>query len=150
MAYVIFNDKHSLSFIAKNIDHLSFRFPKYELYQNKKAGSMHEISDADFISLQTGVKKIKFDGSNITYEDCIILPYADKASLKLHQDKLLEVMNFFKNGCFNKSNSLYLEIQDYINTLNNLDLDSIPLPLSIPLNKYLKDQNINIVSPLQL
>jgi hypothetical protein len=106
------------------------------------------VSDADFKSVRNNEKiAIKYDGDNITYSNT---PYVFK-----NKEKLLEYVNPIINKIkeFLDNNPLHPlknKWQNYYNTLNNFNYDSINYPLNGSFETYLDNLNNPVLNTLQL
>lgn len=150
MAYVILNKSNGLSFISKDMEQLEMQYPSYPIYQNGYAGSMVEISQADFTSLQLGEKVFSHDGTNIVLKDpkMIVAPPYNEEQLKDHfnliKDRLKELIKGKPDSAWKT------ELSNYLNVLENFDLSTITYPLNISFEKHLSNQGYTVLSPLQL
>jgi len=148
MAYVITNKNYSITFISKDLEQASFQFPGLALYQNGHAGYVIEISDADFVALQTAQKDYAHNGTNVVLEDKTSRPFANETDLKFYIDAVLKKLDTVIKK--NSDNSYKAECVSYKALLENLDTSTITYPLIKSLEKHLYDLGHPILSPLQI
>lgn len=99
-----------------------------------------EVSQSDFDNVRLRIKSPEYNGNSITYTD-------DIASFK-KRSGLENYINMQKINFNIKENQKFY---NYFNILNNLDIDTIPLPLNCSLEKYLNDiGHTTVLNPLQL
>lgn len=148
MAYVVTNKNYSLTFISKDLEQASFQYPGISIYQNGHAGYVIEISNDDFIALQTAQKEYAHDGTNVVFEDKTTEPFANETDLKFYIDRVIENLATVINK--HSDNSYKSECVAYKALLESLDTSTITYPLNKSLEKHLYDLGHPILSPLQI
>jgi hypothetical protein len=149
MAYAIFNKENSITFISKNLEHLRVRYPGYAIYQNGLAGSMVEISNENFISLQNKEKVITYDGANVTLVDHDPIIIENEGVLKINIEGIC--LSIERAIIGKDPNSSYVtECNTYYNLLKNLDTSSLTYPMNTSLEAYLRGQGHNVIAEAEL
>jgi len=148
MAYVVTNKNYSLTFISKDLEQASFQYGGLGIYLNGHAGYVIEISDADFIALQTSQKEYAHNGTSMVLTDKTSKPFANETELKSYIDNVTKTLNTIINK--HSDNSYKAECVAYKSLLENLDTSTITYPLNKSLEKHLYDLGHPILSPLQL
>lgn len=149
MAYAIFSKDNALCILAKNLENLQIKYPGYAIYQNGNAGSMVEISNEDFISLQNKEKVINYDGTNVTFVDHDPITIENEGILKINIQGICLGIEKAIQG--KDPNSSYVtECNTYYNLLKNLDTSSLTYPMNTSLEAYLRTQGHNVISEIEL
>lgn len=149
MAYAIFSKENGLCFLAKNLENLQVKYPGYAIYQNGNAGSMVEISNEDFISIQNKEKVITYDGTNVTLVDHDPITIENEGILKINIEGICLAIERAIIGR-NPNSSYVTECNTYYNLLNNLDTSSLTYPMNTSLEAYLRSQGHNVIAEAEL
>lgn len=148
MALIVTNKSYSITFLSKDLEQASFQYPGIGLYQNGHAGYIIEISDADFVALQTGQKLYDHDGTNMILTDKTPEPFANETDLKFYIDKITKRIDVVINR--QSDNSYKSECVAYKALLESLDTSTITYPLNKTLEKHLHDLGHPILGALQI
>lgn len=149
MAYAITNKEHSLSFISKDQNELSCQFPGYAMYQNGTAGYCFEISNDDFIKLQTLEKQFSYDQNQVTLVDFSTpVIFSSEQQLKDHIKMILDSLNQYLPKHI--SNSFGTELQAYKTLVENFDTSSLTYPTNVSFERHLLNLGHPIISTLQM
>jgi hypothetical protein len=149
MAYVLFDLHYNPQLIAKDMDELNLRNSRWKVWQDKKAGHMLEISNSDFVSLQTGFKNIKYDGATVSYVDAVYISYPQNAEeLQAEINYIINIIDSNLNKY--KDTSFGTELTNFKNNLQSIDTSSITYPMNTNVRQYLSNQNKSILGYLQL
>jgi len=147
MSYFIFlkdldNVEGSLYRIAENqfdLDNLNIIKTDYKILED---------SQANFDLVKYRNKSVFYNNNSLIFKDHQIIPIRIKIHLELYISQILHsIRNFLE---INSNHILYNRWNDYYNQLNSLNLDSIPFPLNISLEQYLKNQNQTSLNTLQI
>lgn len=147
MSYFIFlkdlnNVENSIYRIAENqfdLDNLNIIKSDYKILED---------SQANFDLVKYGNKSVSYNDNSLVYKDKQIIPIRFKNALECDiLTKKDYIEQFLKN---NLNHALYNRWSNYLNQLNSLDLNNIPIPLNISLEQYLKNQNQPSYNILQL
>jgi len=135
----------SLCKIAENENDLNILIKEKGLYK------IIEISEQDFNDLKIGLKRfIKYNNNDITFENFEGQSFINKQGIKTHIDILKKSINSFLKNEFNSTHVYYSKWKTYHDQLDTINVDNIEVPLNIPFEKYLSDNNIQPLNLLQL
>jgi len=148
MALIVTNKSYSITLLSKDLEQAGFQYPGIGLYQNGHAGYVIEISDADFVALQTEQKSYDHDGTNMILTDKTSEPFANETDLKFYIDKLTKKLDVVINR--QSDNSYKSECVAYKALLESLDTSTITYPLNKTLEKHLHDLGQPILGALQI
>jgi len=149
MAYVLFNLGYQPELIAKDMDELNLKNPRWKIWQDKKAGHMVEISDSDFVLVQTAVKDVSYDGTTVSLIDRPHIAYSQNAEeLQASIDLIIKKIDYFLLKYTNTS--FGTELTNYKNNLQSIDTSSITYPMNVSIEQYLLNQNKSILGCLQI
>lgn len=148
MSYFIFlkdlnNIEGSFYKIAENLSDLN------NLNINKSDYKIIEDTQDNFNAVKFGTKiPLKFNNDLITFVDLSSPNYSNKLTLQIQiKDKIEVIKQFLDN---NLNHPLFNQWNNYLNQLNNLNLDSITYPLNKSLEQYFNDLGQPSFSILQL
>jgi hypothetical protein len=141
---------------AKNFDNVSGSI--YKIAENQSdlnnlniTQTIYKIiedSEANFNLVKLGTKfPDKYNNNTITYIDQIN-SFNNKNQLQNYVNDFKKQIKEFTDN--NPNHSLFDRWNNYHNQLNNLNLDTITYPLNKSLEQYFKDQNQNLLNPLQI
>ena len=144
MSYFIFlkeanNIEGSFYKIAENLSDLNINQFDYKII---------EVTQDNFNAVKFGTKiPLKYNNDLIIFENINSL-IKDKVQLQIQiKDKIELIKQFLDN---NLNHPLFNQWNNYLNQLNNLNLDSITYPLNKSLEQYFNDLGQTSLSILQL
>jgi len=144
MSYFIFlkeanNIEGSFYKIAENLSDLNINQFDYKII---------EVTQDNFNAVKFGTKiPLKYNNDLIIFENINSL-IKDKVQLQIQiKDKIELIKQFLDN---NLNHPLFNQWNNYLNQLNNLNLDSITYPLNKSLEQYFNDLGQPSFSILQL
>jgi len=148
MAYLVLDKQYGFTFISKDLEEFKSQHPGAEGYIAGILGYAVEISNEDFIALQTGQKDfVSSDGTTVTYRD---------ATRSFETKEQLDgQINFIKSTIDEilkrkGDSSQATRLSTYKAVLESLDTSTINYPLNSSLEKYLLDNGHEVISTLQL
>ena len=147
MAYFIF---------AKNQDNVEgyiYRIAENENFLNtlniiKSDYKIIEDSQQNFEDVKCNIKSIlKYNNNNIIFNE-LPVSFPNETNLKNYINNLLF---FFETFIKNNPNYVYLNlVNDFYNSLKNLNTQNFEYPFNKTLEQYFKEENISFFNPLQL
>jgi hypothetical protein len=144
MSYFIFlkefnNIEGSFYKIAENLSDLNINQFDYKII---------EVTQDNFNAVKFGTKiPLKYNNDLIIFENINSL-IKDKVQLQIQiKDKIELIKQFLDN---NLNHPLFNQWNNYLNQLNNLNLDSITYPLNKSLEQYFNDLGQTSLNILQL
>ena len=147
MPYFIFlknsdNIENTIYKIAENDSDLS------KLNINNSDYKIIEVTQANFNDVKLGIKHpIKYNNNDISFIN-LTHKFNNKLSLEVEiKTQSNNIKNFTEN---NLNHSLYARWNNYLNQLNNLNLDSITYPVNKSLEQYFNDLGQPSYNILQL
>jgi len=147
MSYFIFlkefdNMEGSLYNIAENLSDLN------NLNINKLNYKIIEDTQDNFNAVKFGTKfPLKYNNDLITFVDITSL-IKNKLTLEIQIKNKVEIIKQFLDN--NSNHPLFNQWNNYLNQLNNLNLDSITYPLNKSLEQYFNDLGQPSFNILQL
>lgn len=148
MAYVLFNTENNIAFYASNdVEKNSLISPSVPNVQT--------VSDENFLKLKKNIATASLVNGNlvITEIDQSIIddnqPSDPLEHIKLYHDNLKNKLKAFLE-LYNSSQPLYLEAQNYYDTLQNIDYDTLSIPPNKTWETYCEENSISYLNPLQL
>lgn len=149
MAYIVLDSNSQGIFcIAKNSQELNYLCGRDTTYL-QQTNKVVEISNEDFISLQTGEKQFSnYTNNTLNLESLSILVPNSKFDYDQIIQLRLQEIEKIKNK--HKDSSFLSELNAYESTLKNLDTSSISFPTNITLERYLINQGNSVLGALQL
>ena len=147
MAIALIHQDNSIFLISENIEKLKLQYQPYGLYENNHAGTMINISQEEFDSLQDGSKNGKYNGTSLVLENTNLIIF-DKNFMDIQVNHMLSVIDLHYKK--HKANAWGAELNAYKTILSNLDTSSISYPYNGTLESYLKSQGNSIISTLQI
>jgi hypothetical protein len=141
MSYIIFNNNNELVKIAAND---SDRDSQNIVLSDH---TIQNVSDSDFLKIQTGVATATYDGTNVTLTDNVMSSVSEIHFKKYLENVILMASNFLEE---NKSNLLYTPINEYKNYLENFDSSSLSFPSEKNLEQYCNENSLPFYHPLQI
>jgi hypothetical protein len=143
MAYLIFQDNNLYTIAANDADKNSL--PLVSNYTVK------DVSESDFLKIKKHTSQAKLVDGNVVIEDSNqTSDRFNEVSLKGYHVEVLKKLNGFLKVDTNSTKSLYNDILNYKNYLDNLDYSTIPLPMVKTWEEYCDDNSIAYISPLQI
>jgi len=140
MAYFIFNSDNNLVKIAAND---SDRDSQNLILSNH---SVVTVSNDDFLKAKTGSFVI-YDGTNVTFRDQDSL-FSNDSHLQSYFNNVTEAIEEFSKE--NSDNSLYTDLNNYKEYLENFDVSSVSFPLNKSWEQYCNENSITFYHPLQI
>lgn len=149
MAYLVLDKQYGFTFISKDLEEFKCQHPGAEGYIAGILGYAVEISNEDFIALQTGQKDfVSYDGTTVTYRDATrFFATKEKLDSEINLIKSLIDEIIKRKG---DSSSQATRLSTYKAVLESLDTSTINYPLNSSLEKYLLDNGHEVISPLQI
>jgi len=149
MAYLLTNLEYYPMAIAKDMEEVKLKETRWQAFQLGKIGHLVEISNSDFVSLQTALKDIVYDGTNTSLIDRERIRFSQNAeelqnSINLLVQQVDDVIPKYVNTSFET------ELNNYKTNLQSIDTSSISYPMDVSIEKYLLNQNKSILGCLQL
>lgn len=141
MAYLIFNSDNNLVKIAAND---SDRDSQNIILSDH---SVVSVSDADFLKVKTGIVKLSYDGTNVSFTDTNGSITDENMLKSIFQNILNQLEEFL---LVNQSNALYNSLKDYKHALESFDTSSITFPLNKTWEQYCNENSITFYHPLQI
>jgi len=149
MAYLLTNLEYFPMAIAKDMEEVKLKETRWQAFQLGKIGHLVEISNSDFVSLQTALKDIVYDGTNTSLIDRERIRFSQNAeelqnSINLLVQQVDDVIPKYVNTSFET------ELNNYKTNLQSIDTSSISYPMDVSIEQYLLNQNKSILGYLQL
>ena len=141
MSYIIFNNNNTLVKIAAND---SDRDSQNIVLSDH---TIQNVSDSDFLKIQTGVATATYDGTSVTLTDNVMPSLSETDFKEYLKVVIITALNFLEE---NKSNLLYTPINEYKNYLENFDSSSLSFPSEKTIEQYCNENSLPFYHPLQI
>lgn len=148
MAYVLFNTENNLAFYTANDEE------KNSLI-SPSVNNAQTVSDQNFLKLKQNIATASLVDGNLVITEIDqsivddIQPSDPLQRIKLWHNSLKEKIKRFLE-LYNSSQPMYEQAQNYLNTLENIDYDTLSIAPNKTWEKYCEENSISYLNPLQL
>tara|TARA_R110000803_G_scaffold36262_1_gene77937 strand:+ start:842 stop:1291 length:450 start_codon:yes stop_codon:yes gene_type:complete len=148
MAYVLFNTENNLAFYAANDEE------KNNLI-SPSVNNAQTVSDQNFLKLKQNIATASLVDGNLVITEIDqsivddIQPSDPLQGIKFWHNSLKEKIKIFLE-LYNSSQPMYSQAQNYLNTLENINYDTLSIAPNKTWETYCEENSISYLNPLQL